>query len=99
MSDGKIVLFARLKVKEDRIDELKAAALAIVADSRREAGNIHYDVHQSIDDATMFFWHETWTDKAAIDAHFATSFFQDFIAIVSSVAAEPPEISLTRMIS
>ena len=99
MSDEKIVLIARLKVKADKIEELKSAALAIVADSRSEAGNINYDIHQSIEDETVFFWHETWLNKAAIDEHFATPFFGEFFKVVEEIAAEPPQINLTRVIT
>lgn len=99
MNEEKIVLIARLKVKADRIEEAKAAALKIVADSRNEAGCINYDIHQSIEDETVFFWHETWANKAAIDEHFATPFFQEFFAVVGEVAAEPPQINLTRKIT
>ncbi len=94
-----IVLVARLKVKADAVEEAKAAALAIVADSRTEEGNINYDVHQAIDDPTVFIWHETWKSKAAIDEHFATPFFQTFFATVDPLAAEPPQITLTKMIT
>lgn len=99
MSNENIVLIARLKVKADKIEELKTAALAIVADSRNEIGNINYDIHQSIEDETIFFWHETWINKAALDEHFATPFFQEFFAIVGEIAAEPPQINITRMIT
>ncbi len=99
MSDEKIVLIARLKVKEDKIEEAKKAALAIVADSRAEEGCINYDIHQSIEDETQFFWHETWTCQAALDEHFETSFFKEFFDVVQEVAAEPPQINLTRKIT
>ena len=99
MDEDKIVLIARLKVKADKIEQAKAAALAIVADSRMETGCINYDIHKSIEDETVFFWHETWANKAAIDEHFATPFFQEFIGIVGEVAAEPPQLNLTKMIS
>lgn len=99
MSDEKIILVARLKVMEDTIEEAKQAALAIVADSRAEEGNINYDIHQAIDDPTVFVWHETWKNKAAIDEHFETDFFKDFFAKVEKIAAEPPQITLTKMIS
>lgn len=94
-----IVLVARLKVKEDSIEAAKAAALAIVADSRAEPGNINYDVHQSLEDATLFIWHETWRNQAAIDEHFATPFFQTFFATVHPLAAEPPVITLTKKLT
>lgn len=95
----KIVLVARLKVRKDAVEEAKKAALAIVADSRAEAGNINYDIHQAIDDPAVFVWHETWTDKAAIDEHFETTFFKEFFAKVQHFAAEEPQITLTKMIS
>jgi quinol monooxygenase YgiN len=41
----KIVLIARLKVKEGKEDAAKQAALAIVADSRAEEGCLNYDFH------------------------------------------------------
>ncbi len=99
MNNEKIVLIARLKVKADKIGELKSAALKIVAESRNEEGNINYDIHQSIEDETLFFWHETWANKAAIDEHFATPFFQEFFKSVEQLAAEPPQINLTKKIT
>ncbi len=90
---------ARDKVKENMIEEAKQAALAIVADSRAEEGNINYDIHQALDDPAVFVWHETWANKAAIDEHFETQFFKDFYAQVEKFAAEPPQITLTKMIT
>lgn len=99
MDDEKIVLVARLKVREDAVEEAKQSALAIVADSRAEEGCVNYDIHQAIDDETVFVWHETWKNKAAIDEHFETDFFKDFYSKVEKFAAEPPQITLTKMIS
>jgi quinol monooxygenase YgiN len=99
MNDEKIVLVARLKVKDDTVEEAKKAALEIVAASRAEEGNINYDIHQAIDDETVFVWHETWLNKAAIDEHFEKEFFKEFFAKVSEFAAEPPQITLTKMIT
>ena len=54
MNDEKIVIVARLKVQENAVDETKKAALGIVADSRAEKGCVNYDIHQAIDDPTVF---------------------------------------------
>lgn len=99
MNDEKITLVARLKVRENTIEETKKAALKIVPDSRAEAGCLNYDIHQAIDDPTVFVWHETWKNKAAIDEHFETVFFREFFAKVEPFAVEPPQITLTKMIS
>lgn len=97
--DEKIILTARLKAKPEAVEEIKSAALAIVADSRGEAGCINYDVHQSIEDETIFVWHETWASKSALDEHFATAHFNEFFEAVEKFAAEPPQINLTKMIT
>ena len=98
MNDEKIVLVARLKVKDDAVDEAKQLALNLVDDSRTEEGNINYDVHQAIDDETVFVWHETWANKTALDEHFEKDYFKVFFARVGELAAEPPVITLTKMI-
>ena len=99
MSDEIIVLVARLKVKDEAVAEAKELALGITADSRNESGCINYDVHQAIDDPAVFVWHETWKNKAALDEHFEKPYFKVFFARAGELAAEPPQITLTRMIS
>ncbi len=99
MSDEKIVLVARLKVKDDAVEEAKQMALSIADDSRSEEGNINYDIHQAIDDPTVFVWHETWKNKAALDEHFEKDYFKSFFARAGELAAEPPQITLTKMIT
>jgi len=99
MNNEKIVIVARLKVHGNTVEEIKKAALSIVADSRAEAGCLNYDIHQAIDDPTVFIWHETWANQAAIDEHFEKSFFKEFFAAVEGFVAEPPQITLTKMIT
>lgn len=99
MIDEKIVLIARLKVKKGKEDEVKQAALAIVVDSRREDGCLNYDFHQSLDDATIFFWHETWANKFALDAHFAKPYFAELVGKLKELAEEPTQLTLTKMVS
>lgn len=99
MNDEKIVLIARLRVKKEMVEEAKQVALSLVEVSREEEGNINYDLHQAIDDETVFIWHETWANKAALDEHFAMPYFGKFFAKVDEIAAEPPQITLTRKIS
>lgn len=99
MSDEIIVLVARLKVRDEAVEEAKKLALGITADSRTEEGCINYDVHQALDDPAVFVWHETWKDRAALDAHFELPYFKEFFARAGELAAEPPQITLTRMIS
>lgn len=97
--DENLYLTARLKVKADKVEELKQAALAIVEDSRAEEGCISYNVHQSIEDETVFVWRESWKSKTDLDEHFEMDYVKNFFNLVNEVAAEPPQIILTNLIS
>ena len=99
MNDEKIVLIARLKVKADSVEAAKQAALAIIESSRAETGCLNYDFHQAIDDETVFVWHETWANKAAVEAHGASEHFRDFSRKIKYLVDEPLQITLTRMVS
>ena len=99
MNDEKIVLIARLKVKPDAVESAKRAALAIVENSRAETGCVNYDFHQAIDDETIFVWHETWANRAAIEAHGASEHFKNFSAAIKDSVDEPLQITLTKLIS
>ncbi len=99
ITDEKIVLFARLKVKKGTEGEAKRAALSIIEKSRAESGCLNYDFHQVIDDAAVFLWHETWENETAIDAHANSLHFKEFSQAIENITDEPLQITLTRMVS
>lgn len=99
MNDEKIVLIARLKVKKDAVEAAKLAALEIVADSRAEDGCLNYDFHQQIDDETIFIWHETWKNQAAIELHEASEHFKKFSQAIEDFTEEPLHLTFAKMVS
>ena len=99
MSNENIVLIARLKVKKDAVEAAKQAALAIIEDSRSESGCLNYDFHQGKDDETVFLWHETWANEAAIEAHGKSAHFRIFSGKIKDLTDEPLQITKTRMVS
>lgn len=100
MADNEnIVLFARLKVKQGTETQAKRAALSIIEKSRAENGCLNYDFHQAIDDETIFLWHETWENEAAIDAHANSSHFKEFSAAIENITDEPLQVTFTKIVS
>lgn len=99
MNDENIVLIARLKVKKDSVEAAKRAALAIIQPSRDETGCINYDFHQMLGDETVFIWHETWKNQAAIDAHGNSGHFKEFSDAVKNLTEEPLQLTFAKMVS
>ena len=50
--------------------EAEAAAIEIMRDTRKEAGNISYTFSNDLEDPAVFHIYEQWESQAALEAHF-----------------------------
>ena len=60
-----IYVVATLTVKPEMRAELIEAARACIAETRKEAGNIAYDLHESVSDPTRMVFVEQWETAEA----------------------------------
>ena len=80
MSGIKIV--ATVVVKPEYREALLAQFADLVAASRREAGNLRYDLHQAAGSPEKLVFIEHWASQAALDAHNASAHVQNFVKAV-----------------
>ncbi len=97
--DGEITVVARFKSKPGMEDELKKLLLSLIKPSRSDEGCINYDLHQAIDDPTIFLFYENWRSKAHLDKHSATLHVQQFRSKAKDLLSEAPQLTLMHMIS
>lgn len=64
-----LAFIATLSVKEELIEEFKAAAPELMIEVRKEPGNHFYIGHQSPEDPSRFIFYEQYDDEAALLAH------------------------------
>jgi quinol monooxygenase YgiN len=64
-----ITVFAFMKAKPGRENELRAEMLNVVELTRKEAGCLQYDLHVQTDDATRFAYYETWDSEESLARH------------------------------
>jgi len=57
--------------------------------TRKEEGNIRFDVSQSQDDSSQFFLYEVYKDEAAVKAHKETSHYLKWRETVAPWMAKP----------
>jgi quinol monooxygenase YgiN len=79
--------------------ELRELLLTLIEPSRSDVGCINYDLHQSIEDPATFLFYENWSSREHLDKHAAAAHSQAFRAKASELLAEPPEVTLLKMIS
>ena len=71
-----IGVYAFGTVKAGLEAEFEALAQQFIAESRTHAGNHQYDCGPVAGKECTYCFIERWEDKAALDAHLATPFFQ-----------------------
>lgn len=99
MAEKKLTVVARIKAKAGMEAKVKEVLLGLVAPTRQEAGCINYDLHQALDDKSLFVFYENWLSKKDLDEHLQTPHLQAFLAKVDDLLAEPVDITLWEMIS
>ena len=89
MSDERFTLVGQIKAKKGCEEAVKQELQSLIAKSRQEPGNIHYDLYQSIDDEALFLFHESWKDQKALNEHMDSPYLKGFLAKESELLAEP----------
>ncbi len=74
-----IVLAAKFVGKPERRSDIIRLAAQVAAPSRAEAGCISYNFYEQQPANNEFLFFEEWTDQAAIDFHFQTPHFKEFM--------------------
>ena len=67
MNAKSLTVIAQIKAKPGKEGQVRQELLSLVAPSRKDAGCLNYDLHQALDNPTLFLFHENWTSKAHLD--------------------------------
>ncbi len=89
-----IYVIATLTVKQETRAELIAAAKQSIAATRKEAGNISYDMHESVTDPSRIVFVEQWEDADALGAHGKSDHIRAFGRVAAQCLSAPPRIEV-----
>ncbi|MBE6542481.1 MAG: antibiotic biosynthesis monooxygenase [Ruminococcaceae bacterium] len=76
-------------VKEENINDFKIASTANHLGTRKEAGNVRFDVLQSKEDPTRFTLYEVFMTQEDVDFHKTTEHYKTWRDTVAPYMAEP----------
>ena len=89
MMEEKIILIGQIKAKKGLEETVKGELKSLMAQTRNEQGNLHYDMYQAIGDKSLFLFHESWENQQALDNHMEKSYIKSFLAKEDELLAEP----------
>ncbi|MFA5471825.1 MAG: putative quinol monooxygenase [Acholeplasmataceae bacterium] len=78
MSTTQLPMIVKFEVKKDKIDFVKQELLKILEPTRKEQGCLKYDLHQDLEDPSIFMFYEVWETKEAWMAHDTKKHILDF---------------------
>ncbi|OSI23906.1 putative quinol monooxygenase [Neisseria dumasiana] len=89
-----VKIAAMIVVKPEYRQELFDEFPQLVSASRREAGNIRYDLHQDLENPDRVVFFEIWKSQAAVDEHAASAHFQAFLKAIEGKTQSVEIISM-----
>jgi quinol monooxygenase YgiN len=91
-------IYARFTIKDDSADEALAILDELIEETRREPGNISYQLFQNVSDPTVLAVFEQWKDQEAIDAHNASAHFNKALPALKPFQVAPPVIEVYTLV-
>ncbi|MDD3312894.1 putative quinol monooxygenase [Pseudodesulfovibrio sp.] len=88
-----VYVSAVVTAREGRGEELGRELAAVVAEVRREAGCLRYDLHRA-DDGVRFLFYEIWESPAHLEAHARSAHLAAMRAATADLVAGPSDVVL-----
>ena len=88
------MITARVYIKPGFEEEFIESAKWIIENTHKEEGCLEYTLYQDPYNKSNFFFFERYKNQAAIDTHFAASYFKEFGDKVSGMTSQPTEIKI-----
>ena len=92
--DKPFTLIVRIQVKEGADKQFEAAFAKAIPASRKEKGNLAYDLNRDTQNPSRYLVYERWKDLAALEAHFQTPHLKTLLAELARVTEGAPESQL-----
>jgi autoinducer 2-degrading protein len=83
------MIIVRLEVKPDRVSDFLKLVTFNGTESRKEPGNLRFDVVRSVDNPALFRLYEVYRDEASILAHQATAHYAKWRAEIEALLVTP----------
>jgi quinol monooxygenase YgiN len=98
MNPKVLTVVAHVKSKDGMEEAMRKELLPLVGLSRKHAGCLNYDLHQSVEVPGQFYFHENWASRGDWDAHMQNAELKEVLGRVGQMVAEPPQITLWERI-
>jgi len=94
-----VVVSGQVKVKPEKRKDFITFAETLIKPSLSELGSISYKFYEDPLKENEFLYFEEWKNQEALDIHFQTPYFKEFVKRVPGYLSEPPVIKVYQVAS
>jgi quinol monooxygenase YgiN len=73
-----VTVIAHMRAKPGKEQDLRDALEALIPPTSQEEGYVNYDLHQGIEDPSLFYLYENWETVDTHETHMHTPHLDDF---------------------
>jgi len=93
-----IKVVAKFIIKKEKVDQVKSITEDLIEQTRKEEGNIIYELYQDLYNPQIFSFIEEWQSKEALEAHMETKHFKKAVPELENISSAEPEINSFKLI-
>ena len=93
-----ITIVAKNLIKKGKTEEFKILAERLINESRKEGGNISYNLYEDFKNSNILTFIEEWESEEAIKLHNNSKHFTSIVPKFSDLKESQSEINLYKMI-
>jgi len=83
-----------LQVKDGMQEKFETAFAKALKATRKEKGNLTYDLNQDAKDSTRYVVYERWKNLAALDEHLKAPYLTTLLADLKEILAGSPDVKV-----
>ncbi|MBE9202236.1 antibiotic biosynthesis monooxygenase [Synechocystis salina LEGE 06099] len=97
VANQSIIVAGNIKVRPEKRQEFIALSQTFIEPSRSEPGCISYSFYEDETEDNKFLFFEVWRNRAALDYHFQTPYFHEFVEKSPDLLAKAAEIKIYKI--
>ena len=83
-----VTVIAHMRAQPRQKEELRQALEALIESTQQETGYVNYDLHQDIEDPSLFYLYENWESVDTHETHMHTPHLEDLASRLGDLIEE-----------
>lgn len=93
-----LTVVAKAIVKSDKVEEFKNYADEIIRETRKEEGNISYNLYEDSKESNILTFIEVWRSEEDLQKHFNSKHFTEILPKMGTLQEKDTEINIYKEI-